>query len=111
MSAAALDREAALMRVGGDPELLKEIAVLFLESYPGWLEELRQAATRGDAQTVENTAHGLKGSVANFGAADAVDAAFQLERQGRNRDLSNVSTSLAALEAALSTLRPELESL
>ena len=37
----SLDREVALARVGGDPELLKEIAVLFLENYQAWLSELR----------------------------------------------------------------------
>src|SRR5580704_16228237 len=106
-----LDREVALLRVGGDVELLKEIAVLFLENYEAWLGELREAAARGDAKVVENTAHGLKGSVANFGAQNAVDAALQLETLGRNRDLTGVSTSLSALESALEALRPELESL
>jgi len=107
----ALDREVALARVGGDPELLKEIAVLFLDHYNAWLGELREAAGRGDAEGVENTAHGLKGSVANFGARAAVDAALQLETLGRNRDLTNISPSLAALESALTELRTELETL
>jgi two-component system sensor histidine kinase/response regulator len=106
-----LDLEVALARVGGDPDLLKEIAVLFLDHYTEWLGEIREAAGRGDAKGVENTAHGLKGSVANFGAQAAVDAAMHLESLGRSRDLTDVGTSLAALESALSALRPELESL
>src|SRR5690348_15829708 len=73
-----LDRDIALSRVGGDAELLREIAVLFLDNYTHWLDELREAATRGDAPAVEKTAHGIKGSVANFGAQSAVDAAFAL---------------------------------
>jgi len=107
----ALDREVALARVGGDPELLKEIAVLFLDNYNAWLGELREAAQRGDAVGVEHTAHGLKGSVANFGAHAAVDAALRLETLGRSRDLTDVSRSLTALESALTVLRSELESL
>jgi HPt (histidine-containing phosphotransfer) domain-containing protein len=106
-----LDREVALSRVGGDLELLKEIAVLFLENYQAWLGELREAAARGDPKGVESTAHGLKGSVANFGAQTVVDAALRLETMGRGRDLTGVSQSLAALESALAALRPELESL
>ena len=35
---------------GGDLELLKEIAVLFLENYQAWLGELREAGWRGDAK-------------------------------------------------------------
>ena len=103
----SLDREVALSRVGGDLELLKEIAVLFLENYEAWLGELREAAARGDAKVVENTAHGLKGSVANFGARKRRRGrSSNLETLGRSRDLTDVSRSLAALESALAALRP-----
>lgn len=108
---ASLDREVALARVGGDAELLKEIAVLFLENYEIWLNELREAGAKGDADAVQRTAHGLKGSVANFGAGDAVAAALKLENLGRAHDLTAMPESLAALEAALKTLRGDLESL
>jgi two-component system, sensor histidine kinase and response regulator len=107
----SLDREVALARMGGDHELLKEIANLFLENYQQWLGELRLATVRGDAKMVEQTAHGLKGSVANFGASNAVEASLNLENLGRNRDLAGAAESLAALEAALETLRGDLESL
>src|SRR5580704_12554808 len=110
-SIGSLDREVALARVGGDPELLKEIAVLFLENYQTWLGELRTAANGGNADAVERTAHGLKGSVANFGARDAVEAALKLETLGRNSDPTEMPESMAALEAALETLRGDLESL
>ena len=106
-----IDRKVALSRVGGDMELLKEIAHLFLETYPDELREIRAAAERGDAQTLERSAHGLKGSVANFGAAAAVDAARQLEDMGRNRQLQEATQGLHKLELALSWLRPELEAL
>jgi two-component system sensor histidine kinase/response regulator len=108
---ASLDREVALARVGGDPELLKEIAVLFLENYQTWLNELREAAVSGDLDAVQRTAHGLKGSVANFGARDAVEASLKLETLGRNSDPTGMPESMAALEAALETLRGDLESL
>jgi HPt (histidine-containing phosphotransfer) domain-containing protein len=106
-----LDHDLALTRVGGDPELLREIACLFLDNYQAWLSELRDAAKRGDATRVEHTAHGLKGSVANFGAEPAVNAAREIETLGHNRDLAQVDSSLKALEAALAALRPELEAL
>ena len=106
-----LDRDVALERVGGDAELLREIAVLFLDNYTQWIAELHSAAARGDAQGVEKSAHGLKGSVANFGAQTAVDAAFTLEQMGRRRDLAEVAKALDTLDLALAALRPELESL
>jgi len=105
------DRAVALSRVGGDAELLKEIAILFLDDYPKSLSELRQAVEAGDARRVERTAHGLKGSVSNFGARPAVDAAMELETMGRAQKLVEVEQVLHTLELALAALRPELESL
>lgn len=106
-----MDRQVALSRVGGDAELLKEIAVLFIEDYPKAMEDIRAAANRGDAKLLERTAHGLKGSVANFGAAAAVDAAKALESMGRAQQLAEVQQVIHTLELALAALRPELESL
>jgi two-component system sensor histidine kinase/response regulator len=110
-SIGSLDREVALARMGGDAELLKEIATLFLENYQEWLGDLRRATARGDAQMVERAAHGLKGSVSNFGAHNAVEASLNLETLGRRGDLAGATESLAALEVALETLRGDLESL
>ena len=106
-----VDRQVALSRVGGDEELLREIAGLFLEDYPKALAELHEAAAKQDAKAVERTAHGLKGSVANFGAQAAVDAAFTIERMGRAEELDRLQEKLQTLEQALAALRPELESL
>jgi two-component system sensor histidine kinase/response regulator len=107
----ALDREVALSRVGGDAELLKEIAVLFLDDYPRQVSELREAMIQGDARKVERVAHGIKGSVSNFGAPAAVDAAMMLEGMGRDQQLGEIAHVLNTLELALAALRPELESL
>jgi two-component system sensor histidine kinase/response regulator len=106
-----LDRAAALARVGGDIDLLKEIAALFLDEYPRALDEMHKALAAGDAQTLERSAHGLKGSVANFGAPRAVDAAFQLEQFGRAHKLDLAPPALAALERTLATLHAELSSI
>ena len=106
-----LDRTVAMARVGGDIELLKEIAVLFLEEYPRVLTELHQAVADGDAGAIARTAHGLKGSVANFGAQAAVDAALQLEQMARTQKFDEVSQALNSLELALAALRGELTAL
>jgi two-component system, sensor histidine kinase and response regulator len=108
---AGIDREVALSRVGGDAELLKEIAQLFIDDYPKAMADIRHAADRGDAKALERTAHGLKGSVANFGAPAAVDAAKMLESMGRAQQLAEVRQVIRTLELALAALRPELESL
>ncbi|MDP8981939.1 MAG: Hpt domain-containing protein [Acidobacteriota bacterium] len=101
------DREEALARVGGDPELLAEIAALFLKDLPRGLGELRQAVAARHADAVERHAHALKGAVSNFGAHEATAAAQELEIQARAGSIG----SLTKLEHALDRLRPELESL
>jgi two-component system sensor histidine kinase/response regulator len=106
-----LDREVALSRVGGDAELLKEIAVLFLLEYPKILGELRAAAEHADAKRVERTAHALKGSVSNFGAGIAVEAARTLEAMGRAQQLEEAGPVIGALETALAALHGELEAM
>jgi len=111
-SGPALDRQLALSRAGGDMELLREIAVLFVEDdCPRTLAEIRAAVAQGDAAKLENAAHSLKGSVANFGAPSAVEAAFRLEQMGRAGQLGDSAETLRALERALSIVCSELTAL
>ena len=105
------DRQFALSRVGGDEELLKEIAAVFLEDYPNSIREIRSAITAGDAKRLENSAHTLKGSVSTFGARGAVESASRLEQLGRSQRVEAYAEALLALEQALSALHPELEAL
>jgi HPt (histidine-containing phosphotransfer) domain-containing protein len=107
----ALDRQLALARVGGDQQLLREIAVLFIEDCPRAFARIQEAIARGDAAKLENAAHELKGSVANFGAREAVEAAFRLEQMGRTNELSEAEGKLRELESALSVVCLELATL
>jgi PAS domain S-box-containing protein len=106
-----LDESLALSRVGGDLDLLKEVIGLFLDDYPSTLEKIKSAVASSDATALEHHAHSLKGSVSTFGANRAFEAAFALEKQGRNRDLRGAPAGLLQLEQALEALRPELQSL
>ena len=106
-----LDLQLALARVGGDKQLLREIAVLFMEDCPGAFAEIQAAVATVDAAKLENAAHALKGSVANFGAREAVEAAFHLEQMGRAKDMSEAEGVLRKLESALSAVCAELAAL
>jgi len=108
---AILNLAAALERVGGDQELLEEVAQLFLETSPGLLGEIQQAVQVQDAQLLERAAHTLKGSVSNFGAEAAFQAALHLEKMGRSRNLRGSEDALRALQAEMERLRPALAGL
>lgn len=103
-----LDKSAVLAHFGGDVELVREIAGLFLQSSPDVLRQIREALARGDAEQVRRAAHTLKGSAANFLAKPVSDAAFRVEKLGRAGDLGPVPEALAALEAQVERLRSAL---
>lgn len=102
---------AALERVGGDVELLEEVAQVFLDNAPDQVAQIRKAAEAGDGVALERAAHALKGSVGNFGAEAAFQAALRLEKMGRSGDLTGVQEACAALEAEMKRLRPALAAL
>ncbi len=83
-----VDGEAALARVGGDVQLLAELADLFLVEYPRLLDLARQGLKRGDLVAVGGHAHQLKGLLAQFGCESGRAAAVVLEsaaKQGAGR--------------------------
>lgn len=111
MSLQQMDVTGALERLGGDRALLAELAGLFLEEGPRLLGELRRALGHGDAQAARNAAHQLKGLLAQFCAAQAREAAWEVELAAREADLIRARAKLAALDSLMGSLRPELERL
>ena len=74
------------------------MVALFLKEIPEMLTNLREAITAGDAHAIERAAHKLKGSVGNFAAHPAFEAALKLEVLGREGSLSNAEPVYAELE-------------
>jgi HPt (histidine-containing phosphotransfer) domain-containing protein len=106
---AAFDWQAALPYVAGDKELLRRLVGVFLDSCPGWLDELRKALSAGDAGTVRRTAHTIKGPLGLFAVKPPFEIAQQLERMGNEKDLTGADAVRVRLEADLERLRPALE--
>ena len=106
-----LDKDEALRRLGGDRELLRELADVLFDAYPVQLSELRDAITRRDRAAVRLTAHTLKGELANFGARTASAAAWRLESEPDTSDWREIEQWFAALEREIEHVRPSLQSL
>jgi PAS domain S-box-containing protein len=105
---AVLNETVALKRVGGDRDLLRELAGLCLDECPKLMADVREAVARKDAAKLRLAAHTLKGSVATFGADATAAAALRLEEMGRDRQWNGADTAVAALESALGRLTPAL---
>ena len=69
---------------------------------------MRRAIAAGDGQALRDAAHTLKGAAANFAAAPVIEAARQLELQGRNGDLEKSLATYDALNREMLRLRRAL---
>ncbi len=105
--------DAAPLRaeVGGDDAVVRDLARLCLEECPRLLAAIRAAIARGDARALQTSAHGLKGSVLNFRAHAVADAAWQLERLGRDGALAGADGAYQELEREVRRVEPFLAEL
>ena len=106
-----LDREVALARAGGDPDIMREVAGLVLEHVPRWMAEMRSALEAGQWRDLKRLAHTLKTSTDNIGAREGVAAAALLERLADERDADIARPALADLEAQVARLLPAVSQL
>jgi histidine phosphotransfer protein HptB len=105
---ATFDLDDALHRVGGDRELLREVAGMFVEDAPGMLGAVERALKERDPAEVFRAAHRIKGPMANFSARDAVAAALRLERMGAEESFAGADEALRVLREEVGRLRAEL---
>ncbi|EKO40723.1 MAG: histidine kinase,Hpt domain-containing protein,Response regulator receiver domain protein, partial [Solidesulfovibrio magneticus str. Maddingley MBC34] len=85
-TAAALEHEAALRRLGGDEDLLAEVEEDFLRQYPRKLRLIRLCSDAENWDEAALAAHSLKNVAGAVGAEAARRLAGQLEDQLRRRD-------------------------
>jgi CheY-like chemotaxis protein/HPt (histidine-containing phosphotransfer) domain-containing protein len=95
---AFLDTAELLDRFGGDADLMREAAEMFIETSPDLLERIRKAIDNGDHAALELAAHSYKGALAVFTSGSAKALAFSLERMGAERNLTNAARELWLLE-------------
>ena len=100
----AFDPETILSLVEDDRELLQEIIALYFEGMPNLMADVETALARSDADALERAGHTMKGSVSNFGAQAAFDAALQVELIGRSRVLDGAETAVQQLRAEVERL-------
>ena len=84
---------------------------LILEDCPKFMEDIRAAIARGDAEVLQRTSHTLKGAVGNLQAHAVYEAALRLEMIGRSAELSGADDALGVLDEEMNRLLPALEAL
>ncbi|MBX3471439.1 MAG: response regulator [Planctomycetes bacterium] len=109
VEAAPFDRHAALERVEGDADLLRETLDLLLQDIERLLRELRAARAAGDMHRLARAAHELKGSAGNCGAMAIAAAAGRLEEAARRGDVEGAAGELAGAEREVTRTLPLLQ--
>jgi HPt (histidine-containing phosphotransfer) domain-containing protein len=99
-----------LEQLGGDLTLFQEVMDIFLAEAPMHLAALRLAVERGQAETVEKTAHTLKGELGYLGMPGISQTASQIEEMGRCNNVSGAASLLAQFEADMNGLLTAIRS-
>lgn len=99
----------ATHRLGGDEELLRELAEMFFEDAEALLGVVREGyADPAQSQEVRRAAHSLKGLSSNFGAQRTMTAAFTVEKLAEASKLTDLPAAVQELEQEVARLNAGL---
>jgi CheY-like chemotaxis protein/HPt (histidine-containing phosphotransfer) domain-containing protein/anti-sigma regulatory factor (Ser/Thr protein kinase) len=99
-----------LEKLGGDESLLLDVVEIFLAETPKNITALRLAIQQNDADTVEKTAHSLKGELGYLGVSKISQMARELEEAGRKNDLQGAVSIFRSFELELTALLAAMQS-
>ena len=94
----------------GEPGFVAELADVFLQDAEARIGKLEEDAQTNAFETIERTAHSLKGSCSNMGAAKMAAICATLEEAAAARDSGRTDELLEHLEAEFGMVRLALES-
>lgn len=102
---------ALWQRVDGDMQLLSELVQIFAAEYPELLLRIEEAAREGDADSLREASHKLKGSLLQFSAPIAAAAAANLEILAASNSLKNIAPAVAKVKVEINNLVPLLQTM
>jgi HPt (histidine-containing phosphotransfer) domain-containing protein len=92
-----------------EPDEIRELLEIFLESSESDIDRLQQALTEGDAKQAADAAHSIKGASANLGFMDIFSVAKNLEQKARDNSLEGLSDEALTLKNQLSVISKSLD--
>ena len=98
--AQTFDEQDLLDNVGNDLAFLAETVQMLETDGPSLMKQIHEALAAGDAQALGRAAHTLKGMVANFCSPQTQALALEVEKMGKNDDLSAAPGAVKALDGA-----------
>ena len=99
------DRKEAVDRLGGDEDILREAAAMFLARIPFHRKALAEACGRRDFTAIAALGHTLKSTAATVGAKALQSQFIALEKAGREQCPETMPSIIAAIEREFSRYR------
>ncbi len=96
-----INKKEALEAIGNDEELLKEMYNIFIEEAPSLMKNLKIAIKEGKSPDITLNSHSLKSSSGHIGAKTMEKLAYQMERAGKNGEISDLSDLYENLQKEL----------
>ncbi|GAX61098.1 PAS sensor protein [Candidatus Scalindua japonica] len=104
-----LEKDEILEKFGGDEGFLTEIIEIFLDDTPKQLSKIKKAINNLNSKELEQSAHKLKGAIANFVENTAFKTALKLEIMGRENRFDGVEDVFDTLVKDVECLANELK--
>ncbi len=104
-----INRKELSERLDGDMDLFRELAELFIEDSQKLLNTIKEAIDNKDSEKLRKYAHTIKGSVSNFSAPEAYEAAYELENIGRNNELEKAGEGYSLLLSKIDEAREAMK--
>jgi two-component system sensor histidine kinase/response regulator len=106
-----VDMEDAMDRFDNEQTFFVEMLEQFLVLLPDQVREIEDAVHAGNAQTVQKTAHNIKGSAGTLSARELYAVVLEMEEAGRSGDLHAMPSLMERLRSEIGRLEEFLSSL
>ena len=108
-SSSPVDWVFLLEAMGGDGDILSEMAQLFLEFSPDQVRAVEDAIKLGDPDLLRSAAHRIKGSLAQFHVKVAWQLAAELEEHGQQGEVTLAQELWPTLREEVDRVRQAIE--
>lgn len=103
-----IDIDDALKRALGDAAFLKMMFDEFQQMVPEFVDALEKAIENNDADSLDRTAHQMKGAAANLGILSISSIALNLEKMGKSGHTTGAGDAFEQLKSAISGFDQQL---
>ena len=99
-----------LKKAGGDEQIARELAEMFMEEAPRLIQDMREAADAGELERLQRAAHTMKSSSRYLDAGAVADESERIEAAALAGELDGAMGRIAAIDRAIADLLPALRS-